>query len=172
VTTPGALVLEGQGNAVTGIAASATGPQSGDGGLMTVLANSLTINGGAQIASNTAGPGDAGGVVVLITGAATLSGTAADGTPSRITAEATEGSRGQAGGVGLSTGGTLTLTGGAEVTSSTAGAGNGGLVVVGPSSIFAPCRTSCVSQGPVALTDPGSAIAALASSTANGNAGW
>jgi filamentous hemagglutinin family protein len=170
VTTPGALALEGLGDAGTGIAASATGPQSGDGGKVVVSANSLTINGGAQIASSTAGPGDAGAVVVLVTGAATLTGNATDGTPSRITAEARQGSRGQAGGVGLSTGGMLTLTGGAEVTSSTAGAGNGGLVVVGPSSAFAPCVPSCVSQGPLSLSG-GGGILALASATASGNAG-
>ena len=55
VTTPGALVLDGAGVANTQIAASATGPQSGPGGSVTVNANSLTVEGGAQIASSTAG---------------------------------------------------------------------------------------------------------------------
>jgi large exoprotein involved in heme utilization and adhesion len=56
VTTPGALVLDGAGDPDTRIAASATTPQSGRGGSVKVQANSLTIEGSAQIASTTAGP--------------------------------------------------------------------------------------------------------------------
>ena len=52
VTTPGTLMLDGAGVANTQIAASATGPQSGPGGSVTVAANALTIAGGAQIASH------------------------------------------------------------------------------------------------------------------------
>ena len=59
VTTPGALVLNGNG-ANTEIAASATGLQSGPGGSVTIAANSLTVEGGAQIASATAGLGNGG----------------------------------------------------------------------------------------------------------------
>jgi hypothetical protein len=43
----------------TQIAASATGPKSGAGGSVVVRAGALTIEGGAQIASTTAGPGKA-----------------------------------------------------------------------------------------------------------------
>jgi filamentous hemagglutinin family protein len=57
VTTPGALVLDGAGDANTQIAASVTGPQSGSGGTVTVNADILTIRGGAKIASSTAGQG-------------------------------------------------------------------------------------------------------------------
>ena len=66
VTTPGALVLDGQGVAGTQIAASATGSQSGPGGSVTVAANSLTISGGAQIASSTAGPGRGGPITIKV----------------------------------------------------------------------------------------------------------
>jgi large exoprotein involved in heme utilization and adhesion len=66
VTTPGTLALDGAGVANTQIAASATGPQSGPGGSVTVAANALTVKGGAQIASSTAGPGGGGDVTVTV----------------------------------------------------------------------------------------------------------
>ena len=72
VTTPGALVLDGQGVAATQIAASATGTQSGPGGSVTVTAGSLTVEGGAQIASTTTGPGNGGDVEVAVVSDITL----------------------------------------------------------------------------------------------------
>jgi filamentous hemagglutinin family protein len=66
VTTPGALVLDGNGDSNTEIAASAVGPQSGPGGSVTVAANRLTVGGRAQIASSTAGPGKGGDVNVTV----------------------------------------------------------------------------------------------------------
>jgi filamentous hemagglutinin family protein len=66
VTTPGALVLDGMGNPNTQIAASAIGPQSGRGGIVTVQAGSLTVESGAQIASSTAGPGKGGDVNITV----------------------------------------------------------------------------------------------------------
>jgi hypothetical protein len=97
-------------------------------------------------------------VGVKITDDVTLSGVAADGTASGITAAALPGSSGQAGQVVLTAGGMIALSGGAEVSSSTAGLGNGGSVQV-------------MAQGPLSLTDPGSGIVALAMPTASGNAG-
>src|SRR5207302_10572452 len=66
VATPGALLLNGSGDPNTQIAASAIGPQSGPGGSVTVSANSLTVEGGAQIASSTAGPGKGGDADVIV----------------------------------------------------------------------------------------------------------
>jgi hypothetical protein len=97
-------VLNGQGVAGTQIAASAAGLQSGPGGSVTVAANSLTIEGGAQIASSTAGPGKGGDVNVRIANDVALSGAASDGTPSGITASAGPGSSGPAGEVVLTAG--------------------------------------------------------------------
>jgi filamentous hemagglutinin family protein len=54
VTTPGALSLDGLGVPGTQIAASATEQQSGKAGSVVVDAGSITIQGGAQIASTTA----------------------------------------------------------------------------------------------------------------------
>jgi hypothetical protein len=157
VTTPGMLVLDGAGIANTQIAASATGPQSRPGGSVFVEADALTVEGGARIASTTFGPGKAGDIAVTVANAATLSGAGPSGA-SGITASAGQGSGGQAGEVILTAGGAIALSGGAEVTSSTAGAGNGGTVRL-------------TAQEPLMLSDPGSGIFAAATSTARGNAG-
>ena len=158
VTTPGGLVLDGEGTGNTQIAASALGQQSGPGGSVTVQAGTLMIKGGAQIASSTAGRGRGGDVEVKIADAVTLSGVTVNGTASGITAAALPRSSGQAGEVVLAAGGALALSGGAEVSSSTAGVGNGGSVRV-------------TAQGPLVLSDPGSGIVALAMPSASGNAG-
>jgi filamentous hemagglutinin family protein len=129
VMTPGALVLDGEGIANTRIAASATGAQSGAGGVVTVQAGSLTVEGGAQIASTAGGLGKGGDVGVTIAGNVSLSGVTADGSAaSGISAEATQGSVGGAGQVTLAAGGALRVSGGAEISSSTKGQGNGGSV--------------------------------------------
>jgi large exoprotein involved in heme utilization and adhesion len=155
VATPAALVLDGMGVGATQIAASAIGASSGPGGPVTVNAGSLTIQGGAQIASSTAGPGRGGDVGVMVAKDVSLSGAGPDGA-SGITTSAEQGSSGDAGQVVLKAGGAIALSGGAEVASSTAGAGKGGTVQV-------------VAQGALTLRDPGSGIVALA--TASGNAG-
>jgi hypothetical protein len=129
VTTPGTLVLDGAGVANTQIAASAIGPQSGSGGAVTIGANALTVEGGAQIASSTAGPGKGGDVGVTVVDSVTLSGSGPNGA-SGISAAALPGSSGAAGQVVLTAGGVIALMGGAGVTSSTAGAGRGGSVQV------------------------------------------
>jgi filamentous hemagglutinin family protein len=157
VTTPGALLLDGMGTSGTQISASAIGPQSGPGGSVTVSAGSLTIRGGAQIASTTAGLGNGGDLAVSAANDVTLSGSAPGG-PSGITASARQGSSGRAGDVVLTAGGAIALSGGARVTSSTAGVGNGG-------------RVQVVAQAPLILSDPGTGITASASSVATGNAG-
>jgi large exoprotein involved in heme utilization and adhesion len=157
VTTPGALVLDGQGVAGTQIAASATGTQSGPGGLVTVDANALTVAGGAQIASSTAGPGKGGNVDVTIANAVNLTGTGPNGA-SAITASALQGSAGQAGDVVLMAGGAIALSGAAKTSSSTAGMGDGGTVTV-------------TARGPLSLSNAGSGITASATSTAQGSAG-
>jgi filamentous hemagglutinin family protein len=129
VTASGALRLDGAGNAATQIAASATGPQSGAGGIVTVAAGTLIVKGGAEIASTTAGTGAGGDIRVQIAGKAALSGAASDGTRSGIAASADPGSSGKAGTV-IVTGGTITISAGAQIASTTEGTGAGGSVTV------------------------------------------
>jgi large exoprotein involved in heme utilization and adhesion len=157
VMTPGALVLDGAGVANTQIAASATGPQSQEGGSVTVGADTLTVKGGAQIASTTAGPGKGGDIAVTVVNGVTLSGSGPNGA-SGISAAALPGSSGAAGEVVLTAGGAIALSGGAKASSSTAGAGSGGSVQV-------------IAGGLLSLTDPGSGIIASATSVASGDAG-
>ena len=135
VTARGTLLLDGAGNPNTQIAASATGPQSGPGGNVTVAAGSLTIEGGAEIASSTAGPGSGGDIRVAVSSEAALSGSASDGTPSGITASAT--ASGNAGKVAVS-GRTIAISGGAEVSGTTSGTGRGGVVrIIGRDIVLA-----------------------------------
>jgi large exoprotein involved in heme utilization and adhesion len=158
VTTPGALVLNGMGvGGRTRIAASADQGSRGGAGVLTVDAGTLTVRGGAQIASSTAGPGEGGDVAVKVANGVSLSGAGSAGA-SGITTSAEPGSSGNAGQVVLMAGGAIALSGGAQVTSSTAGAGKGGTVQVN-------------AQGPLSLSDFGSGIIASATSTASGNAG-
>ena len=51
----------------SGISASALAGSSGDAGKVAVLAQTLTVEGGAQIASSTAGPGKGSDVEVIVT---------------------------------------------------------------------------------------------------------
>ncbi len=157
VTTPGMLLLDGRGVGNTQIAASATGSQSGPGGSVTIGADTLMVAGGAQIASTTAGSGKGGDIDVAVANSVTLSGQGPNGA-SGITASAEPGSSGQAGEVRLAAGGAIALSGGASVTTSTAGAGKGGTVQV-------------IAGDPLTLSDPGSGITASATSIASGNAG-
>src|SRR5262249_13103396 len=124
VTTTGALVLDGAGIANTRIAASAEGLQSGAGGPVTVTADTLTMKGGAQIASTTAGPGKGGTVQVTARGPLSLSDPW-----SGIIALATPTASGNAGSVMVSAP-QITLSSGAEIASTTAGTGDGGSVSV------------------------------------------
>jgi filamentous hemagglutinin family protein len=124
VMTPGALVLDGQGIAGTQIAASATGPQSGGGGPVTVTAGSLSVMGAAQIASSTAGLGKGGDVAVTVMNGATLAGSG-----SGITASASSTASGDAGSVRVNAP-QIAITSGAEISSTTAGTGAGGAVDV------------------------------------------
>jgi filamentous hemagglutinin family protein len=150
VMTPGPLLLDSEAQ----IAASAKGLQSGQGGFVMVYANSLTVSGGAQIASTTAGPGKGGDVGVTIGGNMSLSGTAADGTPSGITASAASMASGGAGSVTV-TAPQITLASGGTIASTTAGTGMGGSVdVTTPGALLldglgiTPTRIAASATGP------------------------
>ncbi len=157
VTAPGALLLDGRGDASTAISADTTGPRSGAAGRVTVNAGSVAVQGGAQVASSTAGTGQ-GGDVAVNTGALTLSRgggifstTSASGNAGEIalnvngaltvdaadagrlangvSSEAGAESSGSAGRVQVSAGSVSVLNGG-YINSSTAGTGAGGSVLV------------------------------------------
>jgi large exoprotein involved in heme utilization and adhesion len=124
VVTPGTLVLDGAGLSGTQISASATGLHSGPAGDVTIAAGNLTVEGGAQIASTTAGRGNGGSVQVTAEGILSLSDPG-----SGIIALASAEASGNAGSVAV-TAPQITITTGAEIAATTAGAGAGGLVRV------------------------------------------
>ena len=123
VTTPGMLVLDGAGVANTQIAASATGPQSGPGGSVTVQADALSIAGGAQIASSTAGPGKGGDVNIAVASNIVLP----DPGP-QITARST--GSGDAGSITVSAARLLMNNGAAISTEAAASTANGGNITL------------------------------------------
>ena len=123
VATRGTLLLDGGGVPGTEIAASATGLQSGPAGTVAVTARSLTIEGGAEIASTTAGPGTGGDVILDVSSDIVLAGPGP-----QITAQSTGG--GDAGAIAIAAE-RLLLNGGAaistEAATSTANGGNIGM---------------------------------------------
>ncbi|MCS6814559.1 MAG: filamentous hemagglutinin N-terminal domain-containing protein [Cyanobacteria bacterium] len=98
----------------------------GDGGNLTINATSLSIRDGAQASASTLGVGKGGNVVVTADTIA-LSGTDNQGRPSLLFV-ATQGDA-PAGDLTVQTR-DLTITGGAQVSASTTGAGRGGKVTV------------------------------------------
>ena len=118
--------------AAAGIRASAFKPNGpGNAGTILLEVDTLTLSGGATISSTNAGTGQAGSITVRATGAITLAGV-----NSRLNSLTV--GRGKAGDI-LVEAGTLTLTGGASITTSTdpvrtvrSGAGPGGASRCGP----------------------------------------
>ena len=127
VATPGALLLDGGGTAGTGITASATGLRSGDGGPVSVSAGTVTVQGGAQIASSTAGPGRGGDVTVNAASAIRLNSPGP-----RVSATAT--GTGDAGSVAVAAP-QVFLRNGASISTAALEA-NGGNITVGPGDLL------------------------------------
>jgi filamentous hemagglutinin family protein len=133
VDVDGALVITGDpvSGFVTGIFANTwfDGP-GGDAGQVTVSADSLAIGAGGSISGDTYGSGNGGDVTVSVAGALTIAGDSSSGLftgISAVTLSSTEG--GDAGQVTVN-GGTIALTEGGQITSTTFGSGNGGDVTV------------------------------------------
>jgi filamentous hemagglutinin family protein len=100
---------------------------SGNGGAVTLNIGTLTLIGGAQITSTTRGSGGGGEVSVVATDTIAIAGHAQEGRPSGLFSDAL--STGDAGQLFVFTP-RLTLTGGAEISSTTRGSGRGGEVSV------------------------------------------
>jgi large exoprotein involved in heme utilization and adhesion len=163
VTVAGDLAIDGTGSSMpTTISTSQrVGGARGNAGQVTVNAATISLTNGGQIASSTAGIGQAGTILVNVAGQLSIDGM---GLPrplgpsnSGIGSIALPGSSGAAGQVTVKAG-TLSLTNGGAILSSTAGAGAGGLV-------------SVTTTGLASLDGVGSAIAASAEAGATGNAG-
>jgi hypothetical protein len=132
-----------------------TGLGSGRGGNISVEVTgnqpgALTILADGVVRASNFGPGDAGSVAIRVAG-----GLSIDGTGTRISSQANRGSSGNAGDVSISAG-ALSITGGAKISTSTAGAGKGGGINIAVAS-------------DIVLPDPGPQI--TAQSTGSGDAG-
>ncbi|MEX0269395.1 filamentous hemagglutinin N-terminal domain-containing protein [Leptolyngbyaceae cyanobacterium UHCC 1019] len=113
-------------SAINSATVSRTG---GNGGTVTIEANSLSVTNGALVAVSTVGNGNAGSVRVKANAIA-LDGTSPDGlVPSTINSTATQLASGNGGDITLETE-TLSVTNGATISAGTAGTGNGGNVRV------------------------------------------
>lgn len=101
---------------------------AGRGGDITVSARRISVLQGGDISATTFGPSDAGNLAVLATGRLALSGLSFDGFSSGIFANA-QGTGGAAGAIKVSAG-SVAITNGGQISSSTFGDGNGGDVVM------------------------------------------
>ena len=122
------------GRILSGIFASTdgTGTGAGNAGSIVVEAAQVTITAGAHISSSTEGPGQGGPVRVTATDTLTLAGSTPDGSLSsgiRATTRGTGAGAGDAGSVVVEAA-QVSLTAGAEISSSTFGPGQGGTVQV------------------------------------------
>jgi large exoprotein involved in heme utilization and adhesion len=126
VTAGGPLSLSDPG---TGILASAASAANGNAGSVGVVAPSIALQNGAQIASTMSGLAKGGSVSVSTPGALSLSGAG-----TQIAASAT-GPQSLLGGSVMISAGTLSVSEGGQIASSSAGLGDGGDVTIASPSI-------------------------------------
>jgi large exoprotein involved in heme utilization and adhesion len=123
------VLINGSGSVLlNGIFSNTTSGSTGRAGAVTLSGRNITISGGASISSATAGAGDGGTVQLTALGDVLINGSGAALLPT-ISSAALPGSTGRAGAVTLS-GRNITISGGAQISSGTEGAGNGGTVQV------------------------------------------
>ncbi len=101
----------------------------GNGGNITITTGSLSLTDGSQLQALTDGQGDAGNVTIVARDNVFLSGVDKDRFASGIFNTAERGGIGNAGGINITTG-SLLLTDGAQLLSTTAGRGNAGSVTI------------------------------------------
>lgn len=156
--------LDGMGsNGLPSAVGSQVGPGArGNGGDVTVTAETLSVTNGALLSTNSFSTGNAGNVTLRVTRAVSLDGTGSNGVPSAVVSQIVPGAVGAGGNVDIQAG-TLSVTNGALVSTSTAGQGNAGDV-----SIRA---TDTVALDGVGQTGLSSSIVSQVAAGAIGNGG-
>jgi filamentous hemagglutinin family protein len=131
ITVRDAATFDGVGsNGRSSAAGSTVEPKAeGKGGRLFLSAGSLTVTNGAQLTSSTLGKGDAGDVSITVRDAATFDGVDSDGFSSLAGSTVQQTAQGKGGTLSLSAG-SLTVTNGAQLTSSTLGKGDAGNVSI------------------------------------------
>ena len=129
---------------------------TGQGGSLNLTTGDLTLRDGAQIFADTFGLGDAGSLAILATRSVTLTGFAADGATSALSASVNADATGTGGDLTLSTP-SLTLQEGGLISVGTFGQGESGNLSVTADTIAITGTTpdGTVSSGLYAQVDPG-----------------
>jgi filamentous hemagglutinin family protein len=129
------LVQAGTVTLKGGAISTATDAHSGgNAGSLVMQVGTLTLTDGAQISSSTFGSGQGGNLTVVARDTITLVGQSSQGFSSGLFASAERGSSGNAGALRVEAG-ALTLSGGAQLSSSTFGPGHAGDIEVTASTV-------------------------------------
>ena len=155
VQTDGDVSLKGnQTSILTAVGSGA----KGNGGSIDInsTAGSVSLTNGARLQADTFGQGDAGNVTIAARDIA-FDGVGSNGLSSGAFSTVNRGAMGKGGDFKLTTG-SLSLTRGAQINTSTSGTGDAGKVVV-------------QANGPVLLTGSGTGVSSSVNSTGMGNAG-
>jgi len=99
----------------------------GKGGDVKITTGSLSVTNGAQLSASTLGQGDAGSVTITASGTVSFDGIGSNGLSSGILSNVVRGAMGKGGYVNVTTG-SLSVTNGAQLTTSTSGRGDAGSV--------------------------------------------
>jgi filamentous hemagglutinin family protein len=129
VQVAGSLTIE----QASGIFSNALASNGEGAGRVTVVAGSLSIDGGGQISAGTWGTGKGGDISVEVSDRLTING--AVGVFTGIAAQANSGSTGRAGDITV-TAGTLFVADGGQISGNTFGTGHGGIVTVRAGALF------------------------------------
>jgi filamentous hemagglutinin family protein len=137
------------------LAADAANPDSGAAGNITVNADRLTLSGGGWMTALTSGVGS-GGAIRVNARSIELTGDATDPVPGLIATQVNPGSSGNGGNIFLAAN-RLQISGGAQVSTSTAGVGNAGRLQVFASDIEVMGRSTQGPSGLFSAVNPGAA---------------
>ena len=125
-TVRNAAIFDGSGSDIlTGATSSVFSGGMGKGGNFSLTADSLSLTNGAQLTSGTNGTGDAGNITLTVRHAATFDGVGSNGFLSGVGSDVGFLAVGKGGNITLNSG-SLSVTNGAQLTSSTDGTGDAG----------------------------------------------
>ncbi|BAZ65351.1 filamentous hemagglutinin outer membrane protein [Fischerella sp. NIES-4106] len=117
------------GNRTTGIFSQVAQNAQGNSGGIEIKTNNLSLTNGGLIDASTFGNGNAGRVIINVTGNIFASGESNDGFTSGIFSQIAQNAQGNSGGIEIKTN-NLSLTNGGQISASTFGLGNAGRVII------------------------------------------
>jgi len=131
ITATDSVRLDGEASdgSSSGVFSQVSSGASGNSGGIELTTASLELTNGAVVNASTVGVGDAGAVKITATDSVRLDGEDSMGNPSGVASQVSSGASGNSGRIELTTA-SLELTNGAQVSASTAGIGDAGVVKV------------------------------------------